>query len=77
MSISRGQQDIPLDFGVNNLADDILVGDADDETVLGGVVLVLLLNDETLASIVISLAFAASAVLDLEALEVGLVLDNL
>jgi hypothetical protein len=60
-----------------NLADDVLVGDANDKTVLGGSVLVLGLNDETLASVVVGLTFATTTVLDLVTGEVGVVLYGL
>lgn len=59
-----------------NLSDDVLVGEADDETVLGGVVLVLVLDRETLARVVVGLALAPPLELGLVALEVGAVLDN-
>jgi len=75
VSISRGKDKVTLDLGIDNLTADVSVGEADDETILGHVILVLVLNDQTLASIIISLTLAASAVFNLEALEVGLVLD--
>jgi hypothetical protein len=50
-----------------NLANNILVGDADDKTVLGGSVLVLGLGDEALAGVVVGLTLAATTVLDLVA----------
>ena len=58
------------------LGDHVLVGETDDQTVLGCVVLILVLNDQTLASVVVSLSLAAATVLDLVALEVNAVLDN-
>jgi hypothetical protein len=58
------------------LAGDVLVGESDDETVLGCIVLVLNLDNEAFAGIVICLAFASPLELNLEALEVGLVLDH-
>jgi hypothetical protein len=41
-----------LELRVNDLDNDVLVGEPDHETVLGGVVLVLGLSDKTLASVV-------------------------
>jgi hypothetical protein len=41
-----------LELGVDNLNDDVLVGEPDDEPVLGSVVLVLGLRDETLSGVV-------------------------
>ena len=76
-AVRRGQHDITLDLGVDHLANDGGVGEADHETVLGRVVLVLVLDDQTLASVVVGLALSPSTVLDLVALEVRLVLDEL
>lgn len=47
------------------LADYVLVGNANDKTVLGRSVLVLGLNDETLTSVVVGLTFATTTVLNL------------
>jgi hypothetical protein len=58
------------------LAGDILVGESDDETVLGGVVLIFNLNNKALSGIVICLSRTSALELNLEALEVCLVLDN-
>ena len=52
-------------FRGDNLADDVAIGEADDEAVFGGIVFVLGLGDETFTSVVISLACAATFVLDL------------
>lgn len=41
-----------LELGVNDLDDDVLVGEPDDQSVLGGVVLVLGLRHETLPGVV-------------------------
>lgn len=75
VGVGRGQNHITLDLGVDELADDVSVGDTHNKTVLGGVVLVLVLEDQALASIVVSLTLTATTVLDLETLEVGLVLN--
>ncbi len=83
---------VTLETRIDDLYDDLLVCEADDEAVLGCVVLVLRLCDEALAGIVwrrvgwlvkaskrengvgrtIGLALPTSAVLHLEAGEVGL-----
>ena len=65
-----GKNKVTLQTRVHNLYDNLLVGEADDETVLGGVVLVLRLGDETLASVVVRLPFTPPTVLDLETGEV-------
>lgn len=58
---------VTSDLGGDDLADDVAVGEADDQAVLRGVVLVLGLGDQTLAGVVIGLARASTAVLDLVA----------
>lgn len=55
------QQPIPTPY----LAGDVLVGEADDQTVLVGVVLVLVLLHQTKAGTVVGLALTAATVLDL------------
>merc|ERR1719328_68421 len=67
---------VALQVGVGDLTCDVLVGDPDNHAVLGGVILVLVLDDKTFAGIVVGLALAAPPELDLEPLEVSLVLDN-
>jgi hypothetical protein len=46
---------IALELGVDDLANDVLVGETDNQSVLGRVVLVLGLNNQTLASVVVGL----------------------
>lgn len=77
MGVGSRHDLVPVDTSVRYLADDVLVGRADNHPVLGRVIFVLVLDDETLASIVVCLALAAPAELDLEPLEVRLVLDKL
>ena len=60
------------DLGVDDLADDVLVGEADHEPVLGGPVLVLVLSDEPLPRVVVRLALSPPPELHLVPLEVGL-----
>lgn len=55
------------DLGGDDLGDDVAVGEANDQAVLGGVVLVLGLGDQALAGVVVGLARASTAVLDLVA----------
>lgn len=54
--VGRGDDDVADDARVNDLADDVLVGEAHAEAVLGGVVLVLCLGDQALAGVVVGLA---------------------
>ena len=57
--------------GVGNLADNLGVGETNDKTVLGGLVLVLVLGAKTLTLTVVSLSLAAATELDLVPGEVG------
>lgn len=68
---------VTLDGGVDNRGEDALVGEADDESVLFGVVLVLVVNNETLTSVVVRLALSSAAELSLVSLRVSLVFQNL
>ena len=77
VSIGRSNDKVSLNLGVYNLADNISIGETNNQTILGGIVLVLVLNDQAFASIVISLALTASAILDLEAFEISLVFNSL
>ena len=77
LRVSSHEGLVALDGSVDNLADYALVGSADDETVLLAVVLVLLLDDEASASLVVSLAFSATAPLGLISLGVCFVLEDL
>jgi hypothetical protein len=60
VSVSRGKNKVTLELSVDDLADDVSVGEADNKTVLGGVVLVLGLNDKTLAGVVVGLTLYLS-----------------
>jgi len=53
------------------LGDDSPVGSPDDESVFLGIVLVLVLLDESPPGVVVSLSFSSPSVLYLEPLEVG------
>ncbi len=75
MAVGGSDDPVALDAGIGNLTADVLVGGADDHAVLGRIILVLVLDDKTLAGIVVGLALTAPAELDLEPLEVSLGLD--
>lgn len=55
------------DLRGHDLHDDVAVGEADHQAVLGSIVLVLGLGDQALASIVVGLALSSPLVLGLEA----------
>jgi len=73
----RGKNAVTVDETVNNLADDLLVGETDDKTVLGRLVLVLGLAAKTLSLTVVGLSGATTTELDLEPGEIRLVLLDL
>jgi hypothetical protein len=77
LRISSAEDLISLQGSVDDLGDDSGGGDTANKAVLGGVVLVLVLQDQTLASVVVGLAFTTSLELSLIAHEIGLVLDEL
>ena len=55
------------DLRGHNLADDVFVGEADNETVFGGIVFVFGLGDETLAGVIVGFALSATLVFRLVA----------
>lgn len=65
--VSGDEDLVAVDLSGDDLGDDVAVGEADNEPVLGGVVLVLGLGDQALASIVVGLARSSPLVLGLEA----------
>ena len=77
MRVRRSHHVVAIDARVHDLADAVAVGEAHDKTVLGRVVLVLVLDHQTTALVVVGLALTATAVLGLVALEVRLVLHDL
>jgi len=76
VGVGSDQNVISSDLGGDDLGDDVLVGETDDESVSRCVVLVLVLGYKSFSGTVVGLSLASPAVLDLEALEVGLVLLN-
>lgn len=67
VGVGRGKNLVTGNLGVDDLGDDVAVGEANNHAVLGRVVLVLGLGDQALASIVVGLTLAAATVLSLEA----------
>lgn len=65
--VSRGQDLVTRDLRVDDLSDDVAVGETDDHAVLGRIVLVLGLGDQALAGIVVGLTLTATTVLSLVA----------
>lgn len=77
LGVSVDEADISLEGSVDDLADDSLVGSSDNESVLSGVVLILILEDQSTSGVVISLSLTSPAELSLVAHRVRLVLQNL
>jgi len=67
---------VSFDARVCNLAGDVSIGEANNQTVLGSVVFVLVLNDESLTCIVVSFSLATPLEFNLEPLEILLVFNN-
>lgn len=77
VGVGAGNNHVSGNGCVYDLAHDILEGEADDQAVLVGVVLVLVLAHQPQAGTVVGLTLPPSAVLDLETTEVGRGLDDL
>ena len=54
--LSFAEDSVTLDSGISDLADNSLVGDSGNESVLGGVVFILVLDDQSSSGIVVSLS---------------------
>lgn len=67
VGVGSGEDLVTGDLRGNDLGDDVAVGEADNQAVLGRVVLVLGLGDQTLAGIVVGLSGSTALVLGLEA----------
>lgn len=67
VGVSRGEDLVARDLRVDDLSDDVAVGEADDQAILGRIVLVLGLGDQALTGIVVGLTLTATAVLSLVA----------
>lgn len=67
VGVGSGEDLVTRDLRADDLHDDVLVGEADNQAVLGSIVLVLGLGDEALTGIVVGLALTSSLVLSLEA----------
>lgn len=65
--VSGGEDLVTRDLRVDDLSDDVAVGEANNQTVLGRIVLVLGLGDEALTGVVVGLTLTATAVLGLVA----------
>ena len=66
LGVSLSEHSVALDGRVDDLDDDAAVGSSDAESVLLGVVLVLVLLDQSSSGLVVSLSLASASELDLE-----------
>lgn len=76
MRVGGADNAISLNARIGDLSGDVAVGQANDQTVLGSVVLVLVLENQALASIVIGLSLTTPLELNLVPLKVLLVLHD-
>lgn len=67
VGVGSAEDLVASDLGGHDLHDDVAVGETDDEAVLGRIVLVLGLGDETLTGIVVGLSLTTALVLSLVA----------
>jgi len=67
---------ISLQGGVVDGREDALVGEADDKSVLLGVVLILVVDDESLTGVIVGLTLSSASELGLVPLRVGLILQD-
>ena len=67
MSVRSAEDLIASDLRGDDLTDDILVGEANNEAILGSVVFIFCLGDETLAGVVVGLSCSTTLVLSLVA----------
>ena len=77
LRVSIDKDLVTFEGGIDDLADDSLVGSSDNESVLSGVVLVLVLEDQSTSGVVIGLSLSSPSELSLVAHRVRLVLQNL
>jgi len=75
--VSSSKDSITLDGGIDNLSNNSAAGNSGNKSVLGGVVLVLILDDKGLSGVVISLTLSSSSESSLVSLEVSSGLVNL
>ena len=76
MAVSGSHNPITLKAGIGNLTSDVFVGTSHNHTILGRIVLVLVLNDETFTGIVVGLALTSPPEFHLVTLEISLALDH-
>lgn len=67
MCVGGAEDLVAGDLGGDDLADNVLVGEANNEAIFGSVVLVLRLSDETLAGVIVGLSCTTTLVLGLVA----------
>ena len=77
LGVSSADSHVTLDGGVDDAGEDALVGETDDHSVLLGVVLVLVVDHQSLAGVVVGLTLSSPSEFGLVPLGVRLVLKNL
>ena len=66
VGVGSSQNDVTGDLGRNDLGNNVLLGETDNQPVLGAVVLGLVLGDQPLAGVVVSLTFTTTTERSLE-----------
>jgi hypothetical protein len=74
--VSGSEDSVTLDGGIDDLGNNSGASDSGNKSVLGGVVLVLILDDKGLSGVVVSLSLSSSSESSLESLEVSSGLVN-
>lgn len=74
MRVGTAHNPVPVDRRIRNLRNDVAVRDPNDKSILGGVVLVVVLVDETTSRVIVGFAASSAFELDLKSLKVRLIL---
>jgi hypothetical protein len=74
--VSSAEDLVTLDGGVDDLSDDSSVGGTSDQSVLGGIVFILILDDKSLSGIIVSFSLSSSFEFGLISHEISFVLND-
>ena len=77
MGVCSAYDHISLDLGMSYLANNVLVCESDNQSVLRCVVLVFILGDQAFTGIVIGFSLSSTFEFNLESFEIGTVFDDL
>ena len=77
LRVSSTENFITLDGGIDNLGDDSSIGDSGNQSILGGIIFIFVLLDESFPGIVVGFALSSPFEFGLEAHEISFVLNKL